>query len=158
ANDLPPWDRVQAFVNSGQPNGECGALSELVQTAALACAGRIADNASVVSNDAPTITSASDVGRLADWLAPPSGLVRAGLGVLYVEGVPQRAIDDFHNGEIGTGSKKGEHGAAYLKIEQGLAALPALWGDTADALRRIGGAIGAAQLGLAAARLDRDAA
>src|SRR5262249_52855574 len=150
-------DRVQAFVNSSPPHGECGALAEIVQATTLACAGRMVD--ATITNDTsavPSLSEAGDIARLEAWLARKGELVRGTASQLFVEKVPQRVIEDFENKQVGTGSKKGAHGAAILTIEKSLAALPGYWIEIASDLDQIGNAVQSARIALTAAHLNRN--
>jgi hypothetical protein len=153
---LPPyWMRVRAYVNSGPPHGDCGAAATIAQSYALACASRAIPISGLKLTQAPQVNDVEDIGNLQAWLAFVAEQTKAQFGTLYVEKVPLRVIEDFRSNRVGTGSKKGSHGAAFLSMEAGLTALPGQWARLATNLVSVSKAIEDARIAMAGAELAK---
>ena len=154
--DMSPENRVRAFVNSGGADGLCGAAAQIVQAAGLTCIARASVGTLPLGSPPPPITKLSDVALLESWLSQEGRAIQASVSGLYVENIPQRVLDDFQNGTVGTGDKSGQYGANVLQTEEGLNALPGLWAQLGADLQQISDAITTARLAVTAADVTAD--
>jgi hypothetical protein len=156
--DMPsPGNRARAFVNSGAPNGDCGAAATMLDALGLACVSTSTRLDGLNGAAPPVVNDLSQVASLEAWLALASDATKLQLARLYVEKVPVRVIEDFREKRVGTGSKKGLHGQEFLRMETALASLPGQWGTISRNLLEVADAIRDARIALAVADLARDA-
>jgi hypothetical protein len=156
ATNLYPSERLSAFVNAGVPNGDCGAAATLFQGLGLACIASTTQREGLVSPTPPAVTSTSSIATLEGWLGLASDAAKLQLADLYVEKIPRRVLQDFADKRVGSGSKKGLHGAEFLKLESALSALPGQWGRISSNFLQIGHAIQDVRIAMASANLAAD--
>jgi hypothetical protein len=154
----PPEQRVDAFANVGPPNGTCGAIAEMVQAAALACAGQlkpiIGTPIAFGSPPPAAINSVADIDILEQWLLNAAVGLSNGVGGLFVENIPARVVEDFQHNNIGTGDKSGTYGADVLNTETALNQVPGQVAAISNDLNTIQVAIGQAKNAIVGAHLD----
>ncbi len=157
---MPPPDRVMAFVNMVGENGECNALSQLLDAAAVVCSTQsvAVQQAAAVTASPPQITSMADVIALQAWLGQLSGAVGLAASSLYTEHVPNQVVADLRSGNTGSGNKSGQVGSDMLTVEQALQDVPSAWARIASDINTVNSAIQSARTAIQIAGLkDEDA-
>jgi hypothetical protein len=154
--DFPISARAQLFVNSIPPAGTCGGLVETVGAFGLACFTRDQQRNIPIPTTAPEVRSIQDIARLGKWVELLGLAARLQGSGLYLTKVPDRVIDDFKGKRVGSGTKRGERGATFLKMEAALQEVPSHWIRISTEFQLIAQAIQAAYLDIAGADLAQE--
>jgi hypothetical protein len=153
-SNCTPSERMTLFVNSQPPATSCTAAAELTQAVALGC---ILSRQGVlpVPTSPPGILTIEDLPKLESWVGEMEKFASTALSRLFLQGVPQRVIDDFKSGSVGTGSLKGKHGQLILELESANQGISNGWFQLAGTLAKIRAAIQGARLKLELDELEQ---
>ena len=119
STELCPSERVAWAVNAYPPHGLCGSAARLGQAATLACA-MSKSSALPWQQGPPEISSLTDIGVLEAWIFGQAVRARQHLSRLYLEYLPERVVEDIREGQVGSGTKDGEHGILVAELSPAL--------------------------------------
>lgn len=145
---VPPSARVFAFVNTSPVNGACGAISAVLDAAAVACSVQALTVQPGNVTSLPQIKTPADVVKLQAWLAQMSAIVGASAGSLYAEAIPNSVVTDIATDQVGSGNKSGTIGGDALSMEQSLEGIPGYWARIGSDFQGLSAAISAAELAM----------
>jgi hypothetical protein len=151
-----PEARAVVASNYGPARGECGALVQSLGALAIARASYEVPTREWLRPTAPKISNVNDIALLEAWMRLVSSSASLQVKALYLEKVPNRVLEDYRAQVVGSGSKKGEKGIAYLQMQGALTRIPRHWARVATSLDLIGTAIQSARLGLTAADISKN--
>ncbi len=117
-----PSDRVRHAVNSGTPNGDCGAAWELTQAVALSCI--VSSDGIVASLGLPTdpprdLASEADLVTLEAWMRGTVRIARKSFRNGFVASIPTAALQSVFT-QQSPGGAQGDYGQ---KIQQMVSAI-----------------------------------
>jgi len=151
-----PRNRVPAFVNSYPPRTSCMAAWQATQAFALAFYLGATNRMLPALDDPPEIRTVEDLDHAVRWIDRTAENARGLLRGLYLEQVPQRVIDDYTTGRVGTGSLRGNHGTLVLELEKSLQLIADSWGQVAGDLEGLRDALDAARISIVRANLAHE--
>lgn len=148
-----PDHRVPLFLNSHPTTSLCAMSSNLAQSFVLACN---LHNSSFLVGDVsspPNLTTVDDIPRLVAWIRHAEAATRAQSASLYLEKVPQRIVQDFHQKKSGSGDFTGDHGALLLNVRSSMESLLGGWLQVVSSLNALASSIEGARLQIQAVKL-----
>jgi hypothetical protein len=130
ASSTSPDVRVRRALNSGAPNGDCGAAWEFTQAIALGC--MIDQNAAVSSgvalaNPPEPLTSVADLAALGAWLQAQMIQAETSLSQGFVESIPASAISTSSSVSGTNSGLGGTYGQITTSIENAILDVQKNW-------------------------------
>lgn len=150
ATDFAPANRTAHFLPTWVPPNICTATTRLAQTMSVACV-LSGGPKGVPTPKPPPITDENDLSAATTWMKAAGASVKANYGVMYLEGLPVRAVRDIQNRVTASGSKKGSHGAKLIEIENRLL-------DLGDSINEVNRQLDSVANGYRGAQLEVEAA
>jgi hypothetical protein len=150
----PPSKRLPFFIQGA----DHGVNSTVGQVFAMACTLGSKFRAVEKGGPIPPLSSPADLGKFENWLSDQSENSRRALGMITLQGVPERVVKDFKEGKVGTGALAGQHGQLVLQLEADLSSIASSWLVLSGNFDQVKNAIQGTRLGLAGVDFQSDIA
>ncbi|MEZ4220361.1 MAG: hypothetical protein R3B13_05475 [Polyangiaceae bacterium] len=135
-----PNDRLVLFTNAYPPLDNCQAAAQLTQAVALGCT-LLGDGYRPLAQSPGEITEVADIQKLERWVGDLTQSTGNAVSRLYLTGVPERVVEDFREGDVGTGSLQGNHGKLVLQLETAIRDISTGYGQLSGTLSKIRSAL-----------------
>jgi hypothetical protein len=127
---VPPSARVRHALNSGAPNGDCGAAWEFTQAAALTCmvgSGGLLASLPPPSAAPTNLKSIDDLVQLEAWLRGEMKNASLSFQHAFVEAIPAAAVQNIVSPSSSSGGAGAEYGKHLLTVSNALAEVAKQW-------------------------------
>ncbi len=134
ASTLAPENRLRRALNSGAPNGDCGAAWEFTQAVALAC--MLDQNAqlgaTVITSPPQNLETSGDLASLTAWLGVAMNQAALGVSEGFVQSIPANVVAGYSSPSGTNTGVGGAYGEASQSLLTAILDVPYQWNLVAN--------------------------
>lgn len=155
-SNCSPGDRVGAYSGAFRKSMGCERHERVVDAMGLMCILGSGMNGIPPSQPLPAIADVADLVRLKQWLFEQGYNARKALSLLMLRSVPDRVVNDFLGGTVGSGTIDGAVGDRVLQLGDDIRRIASGWVSLSGDFELLAHAIDDTQLALTGIDIAND--